>query len=273
MKSCIQWRKNFKYLPQIDEFNINFKEKKQELLNFLQLYGISQRVNIKIDPDISDTGIDLLVAIGKEKKYHIAICFNWNNPNEFENITSKFKDNEIPFYFSYLIDNWDELHQFLNFGVSDIFISGQLGFDLIRVKQIVPENIQIRCFGNICQARGQIGDGLKTFFIRPEDVKFYEEYIDVLQFYNAILIQNTLYKVYFIDKQWNGDLQFLISGLKANLNGFNILTGDFAKARIGCQKECIKGGRCKICDKVLNISRLLDESTEWEVYNKRKGDN
>jgi len=56
-------------------------------------------------------------------------------------------------------------------------------------------------------------DGFKQFFIRPEDVDIYGEYVDVIEFYDSIEQQNVLYEVYFKDKEWNGKLREIIKGM------------------------------------------------------------
>ena len=73
MKSCVEWRKSFKYLPEIDQFNIAYKKKEAKLLEFLDQYGISQRVNIILPNKYQNSDVDFLVEIGKLNKYQIAI--------------------------------------------------------------------------------------------------------------------------------------------------------------------------------------------------------
>lgn len=53
MKSCIEWRKSFNYKIEIDEFNIYFRNKKEKLINFLDVFAKSQRVNLCVPVDIT----------------------------------------------------------------------------------------------------------------------------------------------------------------------------------------------------------------------------
>ena len=69
MKSCIQWRKGFKYLSQIDEFNIDYKNKEIKLVNFLEHYAKTQRVNIRLPKDYTKDDIDLLEAIFENESH------------------------------------------------------------------------------------------------------------------------------------------------------------------------------------------------------------
>jgi hypothetical protein len=66
----------------VDEFNINFKENKTKtLLDFLDIYAQSQRVNIRVDKNVSKNDVDLLEEIYKMGKYNIAILFESAYPS------------------------------------------------------------------------------------------------------------------------------------------------------------------------------------------------
>ena len=264
MRSCINWRKGFKYLPQIDEFNIDFKEQKtRQLVSFLDKYAQTQRVNIKLGlNDLTKDNIDFLIGLVEEKDYFIAVCIDYyvNNDAELVKLTSQLREKDIPFYFTYAASHWDELYKIISFGVTDIFISGELGFELDAVRKVIPK-VNIRCFANISQP-----EGLKGFFIRPEDVDIYDEYVDVIEFWNSEDTQSTLYEIYFKDREWNGDLREIIQGIKERVNNYYLLGSEFANRRIGCRKKCLKGERCALCDKLVDFAKTLEDSDEFEVY-------
>ena len=186
MKSCVAWRKSFKYLSEIDEFNIDFKNKKEKLLYFLDQYGISQRVNIFIPIDITENELNIIFAIYDMDKYNIALCFKWHSIEDNEEVYNKVKEKGVPFFFYYFISEWDELHQYIDYGVSDVYITNELGFYLPAVHKIANENkVKVRVFPNISQYNWDNMGGFKGFYIRPEDIDIYSEFIDVLEFYNA----------------------------------------------------------------------------------------
>jgi len=143
-----------------------------------------------------------------EKGYNIAIILPGQKSQK---ITS------VPFYFSIPAYTWDQFLTYISIGVSDIFISGDLAFELDKISPIAKEkNIRIRCYANIVQVDNNLNkynDGFKQFFIRPEDIDIYGEYVDVIEFYNSIERQNTLYEIYFKDKEWNGKLREIIQGM------------------------------------------------------------
>ena len=263
MKSCIEWRKSFKYLPQIDQFNIDFRNKQIKLNKFLDIYAKSQRVNIRLPEEYTKDDIDLLIA-AYQKGYNIAVILPGQN---LQKIIS------VPFYFSVPAYTWDRLLTYISLGVSDIFISGDLAFELDKVSSIAKkENIKIRCYANIAQVDDNLNkynDGFKQFFIRPEDVDIYGEYVDVIEFYDSIEQQNVLYEVYFKDKEWNGKLREIIKGMDNQVNNYYILGKEFAQRRIKCSRKCLKGERCQLCERTIELANSLEKSKNYQVFKRR----
>ena len=267
MKSCVEWRKGFKYLPEIDQFNIAYKKKEAKLLQFLDLYGISQRVNILLPDEYNSGDIDFLVEIGKLNKYKIAI----STPRVDIQVAERCKENNIPFYFQFIAVTWELLDSFLRIGVSDVFVGEQLGFDLKRVRKKADQyNAQVRCYCNVSQssffANGFFTRGINSFFIRPEDMDIYDEYIDIVEFWKSEDKQNILYEIYFKDKKWDGRLDQIIQGLDSTVNNYYILGREFAEGRLDCYKNCIKDNRCHLCFSIENLAKAIEESPDYEVY-------
>lgn len=269
MKSCIEWRKDFKYLPQIDEFNIDYKENKtKKLIEFLDIYATqTQRINIRVNKQISKEDVLFLEQLYLTKGYNIAILFNEIYPEQVP--IEMLKALKIPFFFGTAVNTWDKLNEIIELGVSDVYLTGDLCFDLINIVKYVPESIHLRCFINICQSDWDNSKGLKTFFIRPEDLEFYGGYIDVFEFFNSVEQQNTLYEIYFHMKEWNGNLREIIKGLKYDINNYYILGNEFGRTRINCQRKCVKGGSCRMCDRLAELADSLLNSKDYEVFRRR----
>ena len=103
-------------------------------------------------------------------------------------------------------------------------------------------------------------DGIKTFFIRPEDISIYHPYIDVLEFYDSENQQNPLYEIYFHDQKWDGDLREIIKGLKYKVNSYYILGSEFARNRISCNRKCIKGSNCNLCQSIVEFANTIENN-------------
>lgn len=266
MKSCIEWRKTFRYLDQVDEYNISFKNKTKQLLYFLDQYATGEkRVNIILDDNANKDDIDLIIAIYNRDKYNIAVSLA--SIDTF--YINQLKESNIPFYLQNHINSWDALYYAIDLGVSDVFITDELGFDLKRVHKKTKEaGIKIRCYANISQTQYpyENNDGLKGFYIRPEDIGIYNKYIDILEFYKSTEQQNILYEIYFKSKKWDGPLKDLIKGLKNDVDNYYILGKDFAKIRLDCQKKCLKGHGCQICEITISLANTLRDSQDYQVY-------
>ena len=231
----------------------------------LKQYAQSQRVNIRLPKEFVQDDLILLELL-YERNYNLVIIL----PEIDSYYAERLKGKGIPFYFQKLAFTWDDFEELSNMGVSDIFVSGQLGFELDKVSKLAKERkIQIRCYANICQPKMYQDDGLKSFYIRPEDVDFYSNFIDVIQFYKSIDQQNVLYDVYFHSKEWNGKLREIIKGLTSDINNYYILGSEFARRRSQCEKRCLKGERCKLCGNLSSLAFTLEKSEDYEVFKRR----
>lgn len=111
----------------------------------------------------------------------------------------------------------------------------------------------LRVFCNICQSSWENTLSLKTFFIRPEDIDLYANYVDTFEFYlkeKEYHKINILYEVYNKDKKWFGLLNEIISNYKGEEDN-RFIFPNFANARLNCGKRCLKQKSCKVCDKIL----------------------
>ena len=206
------------------------------------------------------------LIISLKEKYNIAICINYLDIEDFK----KFEEAGIPFYFNFRIDSWDVFHYYVSLNVSDIFISGELGFDLKRVSRIAKgKGIRLRAYANYSVGFNPFSNGFKDFYIRPEDVDKYSEYIDVLEFWDSVDKQNVLYEVYFHDKEWNGNLQEIIQGLKVKINNYYILGPEFGRRRMNCRRKCQKGEGCQLCERLVELAETLENSPDYEVFERR----
>lgn len=164
-----------------------------------------------------------------------------------------FQKYEQPFFFNMAATSYETLQGLIAFGVTDVYIGEQLGFELHRVSKVAKANeIQIRAFPNICQVQWKFTPTLLGFYIRPEDVEDYEEYIDVLEFFplskQDCISEDALYEVYVINKEWYGPLLELINGLDVKIDNRRILN-TFGYVRATCSRKCLQGRYCNICNK------------------------
>ena len=64
-------------------------------------------------------------------------------------------------------------------------------------------------------------------------------------------------------KEWNGNLQEIIKGLQRNINSYYILGNEFATRRMNCDKKCLKGKRCNLCNYIVDLADSLEHSENY----------
>lgn len=259
MKFCIDYKKDFKYLNDIDEITIHFRRKDTSLLDFLLLYK-SKRINIYIEDEydfIENNCIQLFDAIAKE---YPEINFVFKLKNGSKKIIDIINNNKIKhkFFFDTFVKDWDTLLGITKMHPSDIYIVENLGFEIKDIASILHKfGIRIRVFPNVAQSSWSKTPALKQFFIRPEDIWQYEPYVDVMEFFGKENSIAAYYKIYAIDKMWFGKLNEIIIGFEDNDIDSRCILPNFAERRLNCGKRCYKGRRCKMCEVVEGLAEVF----------------
>lgn len=268
----IKYNKHSAIIKEAQEIRIKLNINDLSIFTTFIPEHINQRIVICIDDleeCINNKYIKKISNIVEEKypKANVAIRLS-----EYEEeLLPQLKECKIDFFFNKFINNWEELHKYINLGVSDLYIVEDLCFELDKVKNLV-NNIKIRTFPNVSQKKVIETSPIKTFFIRPEDVNTYSKYVDILEFFGDGKKDEIYYKIYNNDKKWYGDLQELIIDLGEEVDSRFIIP-KFAEKRIKCGRKCLKGDNCKICDRILELSQNLKESKLIVRVDKEEKDN
>lgn len=262
MKYSIKYNSASKILNQVDEVIIHYTQKNaKDLIDFILnkdfkriVIDITENEDIFYDRQ-EYINLKKVLINNPEKNFSIKISSNY----DIEKIKI-LKTEGIPFFTNHLVSNWDLLNGLIELGVSDVYIVEALAFDLENVKaKTSKNNIQIRVFPNIAQSSWTEENDITKFFIRPEDVQYYEGYVDIFEFFGDKLEAELLYKIYNKDKKWFGKLNEIIDFLNSDIDS-RYLIPKFGEARVKCGKMCSKNGKCKICERCYNISRTLEDN-------------
>ena len=222
----------------------------------------------------------IIIAFGEEeetkgglifKDYEIiqALIQKYSNVNIVVRIPTYHKTIEedlnkynIPHYYQYICCDWEDLLGFCSLNITDIRIGGNLAFLLEFTKEITEKyHIKIRCICNFCEQKWQVIPSIKNFFIRPEDIPLYANYIDVFEFmpYGKNTNFNTLYEIYGIKHKWLGELKEIIVNYQGDENNKTLIP-EFGTYRLRCQRKClIDNNSCKICDRIIELSKVLSD--------------
>jgi hypothetical protein len=263
MKYNVEFLKHLN-LKDFDEITIQYDRQDEQLIKFLEDHA-EQRVILCVKDVIDfaqgEEWRKLNAIHEKYPDYNFAVKFyqcrafdSKENPllmQSIENLT-------IPFFTGDCVTNFDELNYLLTLGVSDVYLTENICFDLARARALCDEHkTSIRAFPNVAQANVRSTPALKKFFIRPEDVEVYEKYIDVLEFWGPADRQVILLKIYKKGR-WFGDLNEIILDLNLEFDSRRIIP-PFAQMRTTCRRKCMAGEKCAICDHSFNISKHLED--------------
>lgn len=266
-------------LQKIDELEIKYNERNTHIVEFVQEQPSQQIIIVNLDSE------ENMLLFIKNKEYekikdipNIKISLA---PALFHNIEimEKFQENGIAYYIDIAAYTWQHIHILIEKKVSDILITGPIGLEIKDIATRLHNlGIQVRAIPNYIHKEEEQSSfpTFTSFYIRPEDVEEYEEYIDVLEFPHADLTKALIYyKIYAEDKKWYGNLQEIIEGLDEEFNSKYIMPV-FAQMRLNCRRSCFTNGKCQICHKVKELSENLkkigiiverekkEEDEEWQ---------
>ena len=276
MKYCVSFiRKNGNFLQKVDEIIIKYQSNDIIALKDFLNNHLEQRIIISIEDNltfIKNKELDIFKELKDKYNYsNFALRFNIEE-NLLYTINDEMRKSGIPYFYNTLATDLDTFTGLINSGASDVYIGGNLGFEIKDISRIAHQRgIKIRVYPNKCQTNWIGTPDIKTFFIRPEDVPSYEPYIDVMEIWAETLAEkqniDVYYKIYAIDKEWYGDLKEFLIDWNSNLDNRFIIP-QFAEARLNCKKRCLKGHPCHVCERIIDISKKLKEGKVIVRYNK-----
>lgn len=259
MKYAVNYHTSFKHFDVVDEVIIEYSNDKQRaaLLEFMQnKVRDDLRVIIAAEKleDILPKDIDTFRAV-QEIHPNFSVRIGLNH----KHMMVDFVDNDIPYFYDVFVDSWDMLNGMIKYGVSDVYIVNEFAFYLPQIKKNCGDEVKIRVFPNVSQSTDKLHvlPTVTSFFIRPEDIPFYEEYIDVCEFFGTVDRNEVLYKIYTSGK-WLGNLKELIIGLKEDIPNASIVPY-FGQRRAICKKSCVNGN-CNLCDQIVQLANSLQEN-------------
>ena len=271
-----------KWMEKADEIIIKYKDNTEDALVTFIKNHLNQRIIVDIlNFDLFESkAMNFYIFQNLKKKYELsnwALRFNVDTDriSEVENYMkdynlSGFDENGkriTQYFYRYAAETFEHLDRLLYTSVSDIYITNALAFDMTRVKNKImsfesPPNLRI--YPNICQSYWDT-KSIYSFFVRPEDVSLYENYVDVMEIYAETLYQKSLSDVYLEiyqkDKTWMGDLKEYLINCNESINNFYIFK-DFGKRRLNCRKRCLIDNRCHFCMEQAQYIQLMEKTTD-----------
>lgn len=261
MKYCVQYSNKSYITEKVDEIIIKYdKNKILDLFDrYIPEHQDKQRVIVDIWDDSDELKIlETIIQIHKERPQ---LKFDLRVNNYDEKFIEKLKSIDIPYFYRDLARNWDIFLGLLKLGVSDIYIVEEMGFELDKISKIAKsQNTKIRIYPNIAQSAFKSTEDIYKFFVRPEDIDVYEKYVDVYEILtNDKSKEKVFFDVYKNDKKWFGNLNELLLDFNIDLDSKYIIPR-FAEKRVRCGRQCLKGGKCQLCSRVIDLSKNLEKA-------------
>lgn len=272
MNYCLLYSKNLnqEYIdaPNVTELLIKYNPKDLTLPLFIEKYP-SKTIVIELGETSFvlslENEMDKIISLGeKYKNVKFLIPHSMSKYLQYhgEPVFNILRDKGIPAFFSSVVNNMETFHYYLSLGVSDIYIGEILGFSPHAISHYAKKaGVKIRFYPNVCQRGCHSLPAISSFFVRPDDIDYYNDYFDIAEFWTARDDQqNVYYRVYAQEQKWNGLLKEIISDLNSDVVNNHILP-TFARHRINCGRECLTDphSTCQACPRMELHSEVMLE--------------
>lgn len=267
MKFCLSSRQDAEYLEKADEIKFFFRDRKA-IPDFIEKYPTANI--ILMYSSITDEGLSWTEI----KNYSILARGNFYLCVDSIQLCVEAAQNEIQYFHSSPAKTAYEINALENLGVSYIIIDAPVFFDN---KFLSTVNTPLRITPNVANKDGLPREnGVTGSWFRPEDVHFYEDIYEVIDFEDFTVDRLTFYKrerglfrLYSEkDRNWLGDLNNLITGLDYDPVDNTLVHPDITKARLFCKQKCENGGSCKLCYRGLQAANYGQMKKYWNKIKK-----
>lgn len=258
MKYCLSSRQTGKYLNMADEIMVKSRDYRQVpdlFKDYPDKMIILDITNDNLDNEDFRKTVEQYAEVSENfcccvYKLH---CANW------------MKDKGIKFYYGYPANSYYDMRGLIDLGVEYVKVMAPLTFDM---STLIKCDVKFRMVPNVAyDAYVPRHSGICGQWVRPEDIKWYENGIYVFEFENANLDQEqTLFDVYN-KGVWPGNLNILITNLNYDISNLALLE-DIGEIRANCKQRCMQTGACHLCESAFSFAKTLqeyrDESTQLE---------
>lgn len=253
MKVALSSRQTEEYLKQADEIRVKYGDI-DVIYDLMEKYfdkNIILELPYQTNEEIKwDTIFDLKkllanLVIRCYNKAQIFIC----------------ETNNLQWFFGYPVETWEDFISLCSTNCIYILIGGDLVFSLPKLKnfnkplKMVPNvsNFSMLApLGNLSFNYSIVGD-----WFHPEGLKYFEPYIDYIEFEECTLAQErALFRIYIKQQGWRIGLSQLIKHLYTKAQGRLVDPDEFYPHRIQCGRTCISNNLkgCHLCWNIMDLA-------------------
>ncbi len=261
MQICITYNKaGMDYIDEAPQIAFGYRAKDDTMEEFIKRHKHQHCFIKTTQSEIRNpSNIERFKAL-KEASENWSLVITIEDQTNLDLFINVLKDLCHTYIFDTPARNWIELQDQLNRGVSEVYIAGYLGFCWPDVqKECEKFGVKTRAVVNYADGANYKGAPvIKKFFIRPEDMRHYVDYIDAIEFFGPGNYQEVCYKAY-TKGEWFGNISEIILNLNHELDSRRI-AALFGEARVKCGMRCIHGSRCSICHSLERFAEVLEKT-------------
>lgn len=249
LKCILNSRQTKEYLNKADMISVDYRDRRQ-IPDLIDDYIVDIVVKIRFfeNEKIDWKFLDAMNKMLKSKSRKMIVCLS--NIDDY----IKCKELNIAYYYGYPINNFYDLRALVNTGVCAVRLAPPLTHMLDQVK--AEFDVDILAVPNIAYNSSiPREDGVCGGWIRPEDLlTTYANYIDMVEFEDCDnKKEQALYRIYFEDQAWPGDLGMIITNF--NHMGVNrMIPPELGEKRATCGQKCQSGSPCRICYRYMDLA-------------------
>lgn len=245
MKYCLSSRCASKYLTQVDEIRVEWRDRNSilDLVNEYQSATIILICEEEANQEIENIDMWNRGAAGR-----LICCLRSLS------LVPALRSRNIRFYCGFPCETYYELHALKEAGVCYVRLGAGLFFDMNYVKKI---GVPVRAIPNVANlAYVPFTSGIPGTWIRPEDIDLYdrEGCVSAIEFEDCdITKEEALFRIYGLGQGWGGPLNELFTNFESDARGC-LIHPDVAEARLNCRQKCQREGNCQICYRAMRLA-------------------
>lgn len=255
MKYCLSGRQPDSILKQIDEIRVLSKDYRI-ITDYLIDYP-QAKIILELPRDFEEKKDTILQYNEIANKNRLVCCLNSLAEIKW------FKENEVPFYYGLPINSYYDFQALEELGVEYIRITAPLTHNIRFLQN--RRKVQVRATPNVAyDAYIPRISGIEGGWIRPEDIQYYENGIDVFEFEGKLDLkqERTMWEIYKKGR-WPGNLDLLITNLNQDVLSAG-LPEEFGRFRSTCRQSCMQNGDCHYCKTAFTLTQLLEKKVKEE---------
>lgn len=267
MKYCTSYHQTTAHLEAVNEVRYS-AQALTTALDFLQRHA-DKKIIVEI-LDLNAASVPSIEKLQKLQTECATLYLDFYNLSDLENYSKYCKNysNDIHIMYHHPAVTWALVQILIYYKVSDILIGEPLIFckkELMALK--ARYNLTIRAIPASAQNALGVGieenSGLRHFWILPQHVPLYEDYIDVLDILsNKQDRESALLDIYLAEKPYIASLQFLIDNIDSSALGA-WFDESFVSRRFNCGQRCLTiTSKCNGCILPVLEAKTLKQYTK-----------